>query len=192
MLIRIVTLWFVTDAIRIHVDTNRVSHDHRQHTHGIRHGHTCFSRVMSWSCDWRRRKNACSDVPKFKGYEPGFYMRHVALQQVSIPYRVIPYIFRNIGTNRLQPAPLLGFSLFRSCTFPFRLPNNEAFVPKLMTNVASFLSNRITILRSWLFHLLRWSANASHLAHVRGRLFRNLIYSRRHISLPLSYRIFSI
>ena len=129
------------DSICTHVDTNRFRRDLGGHTHGIRHGHTCFSRVMSWSCDWRRRKNACSDVPKFKGYEPGFYMRHVALQQVSIPYRVIPYIFRNIGTNRLQPAPLLGFSLFRSCTFPFRLPNNEAFVPKFRRPVASFLGS---------------------------------------------------
>ena len=129
------------DAIRHYVGTNRVSHDFRQHTHGIRHGHTCFSRAMSWSCDWRRRKNACSDVPKFAPLRSGFYMRHVALQQVSIPYRVIPYIFRNIGTNRLQPAPLLGFSLFRSCTFPFRLPNNEAFVPKFRRPVASFLSS---------------------------------------------------
>ena len=129
------------DSIRTHVDTIRFRRDLGGHTHGIRHGHTCFSRVMSWSCDWRRRKNACSDVPKFAPLRSGFYMRHVALQQVSIPYRVIPYIFRNIGTNRLQPAPLLGFSLFRSCTFPFRLPNNEAFVPKFRRPVASFLGS---------------------------------------------------
>ena len=129
------------DSIRRHVDTNRFRRDLGQHTHGIRHGHTCFSRVMSLTSVRERRKNACSDVPKFAPLRSGFYMRHVALQQVSIPYRVIPYIFRNIGTNRLQPAPLLGFSLFRSCTFPFRLPNNEAFVPKFRRPVASFLGN---------------------------------------------------
>ena len=63
---RVVVVRHRFDSNHRHVDPNRVSHDFRQHTHGIRHGHTCFSRVMSLTSVRERRKNTCSDVPKFE------------------------------------------------------------------------------------------------------------------------------